>query len=102
MCIIYFIKESASCFADAWKDKKERKAQELIKIHTVWGFFINGCHVDGRSIYISRRKRNEILILLSWFSLYVASIYEGDDLRKKLQTVNHLKYNTEAEAEFLI
>ena len=48
------------------------------------------------------RKRNEILTLLSWFSLYVASIYEGDDLRKKLQTVNHFKYKAEADAEFLM
>lgn len=45
--------------------------------------------------------RNEILILLSWFSLYVASIYEGDDLTKKLQTINHFKYKPEAEAEYL-
>lgn len=67
----------------------------------MWGFVINGCHADGRSIYISRRKRNEILILLSWFSLDVASIYEGDDLRKKLQTINHFKYKPEAEAEYL-
>lgn len=102
MCIIYFIKESASCFADAQKDKKERKAQELIKIRTMRGFVINGCHVDGRSIYISRRKRNKILILLSWFSLYAASIYEGDDLRKKLQTINHFKYKPEAKAQYLL
>lgn len=31
----------------------------------------------------------------------MASIYEGDDLTKKLQTINHFKYKPEAEAEYL-
>lgn len=54
MCIIYFIKESASCCADAWEDKKGRKAQELIKIRAVRGFVTNGRLVDGRCACGSR------------------------------------------------
>lgn len=99
MCIIYFIKESASCFADAQKDKKEKISRTHKNLHSVRLCYF--C-VDGRSIYISRRKRNETLILLSWFSLSVASIYEGDDLMKKLQTINHFRYKPEATAEYLL
>lgn len=56
-----------------------------------------------RKKYLHKQEEeNEILTLLSWFSLYVASIYEGDDLRKKLQTINHFKYKPEAEAEYLL
>jgi hypothetical protein len=32
----------------------------------------------------------------------VAGIYEGGDLRKKLQAINHFKYKPEAEAEYLM
>lgn len=35
------------------------------------------------------------------FSLYMAGIYEGDDLRKKLQTINHFEYKPRAEVEYL-
>lgn len=58
--------------------------------------------VHGRSLYISRGKRNEIPILLSWFSSYVAGIYEGGDLREKLQAINHFIYKTKAETEYLM
>lgn len=56
----------------------------------------------GRSLDISRRERNEIPILLSWFSSCVAGIYEGDDLREKLQAINHCKYKAETEIEYLM
>lgn len=31
----------------------------------------------------------------------MAGIYEGDDLGKKLQTINHFKYEPELEAAYL-
>lgn len=31
----------------------------------------------------------------------MAGIYEGDDLRKKLQTINHFEYKPRAEVEYV-
>lgn len=41
MHIVYFIKASASGFADAQKDKKGREARELIKPRAAQGRVIN-------------------------------------------------------------